>query len=365
MGVVPIKQGKRVAWMEGEQTDPTLIPYTPRYPDWTDALISGSYIPNANNAQDLAGMIGQSAAYGLIERVNSFKADPQWRQADENQRRKWVEDMIAGALASAPAPSPAQAGTPVPTSQGPAAGPEPTAIPAWARPQTGPGQEAIMGQPASYQPGGLMANTKLPAWLDSGRQVPQQQVGQATGQTAAEIPWMPERTPAGDFTGPVITVGSDAFNADWWWSQTPETQKAIAAAGGYEYFKPGGATGTTKLTPVEEADSYWEMINKYYPADRYSEEERQSIFDSYMNVSLKDKYAAGQAAADKEAQLRMQAWQINSQNWRDSLGYQMNPGSNWASGWQPGGVMQGLMEMGGTTYNPEAAKSPKTKPPTY
>jgi hypothetical protein len=57
------------------------------------------------------------------------------------------------------------------------------------------------------------------------------------------------------------------------------------------------------------------------------------------------------------------AWQLQSQNWREALPYQVNAGQEWAPGWEPGGLAEAMFKQANVPYNPDVYRAAISNPP--
>jgi hypothetical protein len=57
------------------------------------------------------------------------------------------------------------------------------------------------------------------------------------------------------------------------------------------------------------------------------------------------------------------AWQLQSQNWREALPYQIPAGQEWAPGWEPGGLAEAMFKQANVPYNPDVYRAAISNPP--
>jgi len=80
-------------------------------------------------------------------------------------------------------------------------------------------------------------------------------------------------------------------------------------------------------------------------------------------IGLDDETLFGGGSGGSGGISPLAAWQLQSQNWREALPYQIRAGQEWAPGFEPGGIVEAAYRQANVPYNPEVWRAAISNPP--
>jgi hypothetical protein len=114
-----------------------------------------------------------------------------------------------------------------------------------------------------------------------------------------------------------------------------------------------GVEQTNDIETVKKTyKSYYKLLDDLY-GDSKSEEEKNLAALKMAGLDPDTLFGSGGGGRGGTGISPLAAWQLQSQNWREALPYQIANGNAWAPGWEPGGPMEGIYKQAGLNYNPE------------